>query len=85
MPGVGFDDLIAPIAREHRRRAENALDDLIEATDTTTAWHAWRALERSWDAVSPTDRHNLMAYARRHLPTAPDGPRRLAVVEHLPT
>lgn len=64
--------------------AEAALADLIEAPAVDKAWRAWRRLERAWDALTPDDRRDLKAIARHRLPSAPDGSRRLAVVERLP-
>jgi hypothetical protein len=69
---------------EHQRAAAGqALDDLVRAPDDGAAWRAWRRLERGWDALHAADRVRLKADARRRLPGAVDGPRRLAVVEKL--
>lgn len=64
--------------------AARALGGLAEAPDDREAWRHWRTLERGWSSLAPDDRQDLKALARRLLATAPDGPRRLAVVEKLP-
>ena len=65
-------------------QAARALGGLAEAPDDREAWRHWRVLERGWDALAPDDRQDLKALARRLLAGAPDGSRRLAVVEQLP-
>ncbi len=81
---MSFDGLFAPIECEYRRRAEGHLAELAEARDVGRAWRAWRRLEQGWDALGPEDRGGVKDLARRRLPSAPDGERRLAVVERLP-
>ena len=69
----------ATLAHAHR-----CLEALTAATDDRQAWRSWRSLERAWDDVDPAGRVMLKAAARLALPDAPDGRRRLAVVEKLP-
>ena len=79
-----FTSTVRPLAREHLEAAQERLAGLVAASDDREAWRQWRSLEQVWDLLGPDHRRTLKDTARDALPEAPDGARRLAVVEKLP-